>query len=148
MIDEYLKELTEALKRQQFWLRHSYDESVKITLKDTYLVSDFDTLETLTSRFARSIDFLVRKVWRAIDAAEFESQGTLIDVVNRAYKRGLFDNIDVVQQIKEIRNDVTHEYLNERLKELFSDVVKATPAMLDMMQRTMAYCEQQLLSEK
>ena len=147
MIDDYLKELTEALKRQQFWLKHSYDESVKIALNGVYLVSDVDTLETLTSRFARSIDFLVRKVWRAIDAVEFESQGTLIDVVNRAHKRGLFDDIDVVQQIKEIRNDVTHEYLNERLKELFADVVKTTPALLDLMQRTIAYCEQQLGGE-
>ena len=144
MIDDYLRELTEALKRQQFWLQHSFDESIKIELNGVYQVSDFDTLETLTSRFARSIDFLVRKVWRAIDAAEFESQGTLIDVVNRAHKRGLFDDIDVVQQIKEIRNDVTHEYLNERLKELFADVVKTTPALLDLMQRTIAYCEQQL----
>jgi len=147
MIDDYLKELTEALKRQQFWLQHSFDESIKIELNGVYQVSDFDTLETLTSRFARSIDFLVRKVWRAIDAAEFESQGTLIDVVNRAHKRGLFDDIDVVQQIKEIRNDVTHEYLNERLKELFADVVKTTPALLDLMQRTIAYCEQQLSGE-
>ncbi|NOY23680.1 MAG: hypothetical protein GXO70_09270 [Acidobacteria bacterium] len=147
MIDEYLKELVEALKRQQFWLKHSYDESIKIGLKDTYAVMEFDTLETLTSRFARSIDFLVRKVWRAIDEAEFESQGTLIDVVNRAHKRKLFDNEDVIQQIKEIRNDVAHEYLNERLKELFSDVVKTTPAMLDMMQRTIAYCEQLLSGE-
>jgi len=147
MIDDYLRELTEALKRQQFWLQHSFDESIKIELNGVYQVSDFDTLETLTSRFARSIDFLVRKVWRAIDAAEFESQGTLIDVVNRAHKRGLFDDIDVVQQIKEIRNDVTHEYLNERLKELFADVVKTTPALLDLMQRTIAYCEQQLSGE-
>ena len=147
MIDDYLKELTEALKRQQFWLQHSFDESIKIELNGVYQVSDFDTLETLTSRFAKSIDFLVRKLWRAIDAAEFESQGTLIDVVNRAHKRGLFDDIDVVQQIKEIRNDVTHEYLNERLKELFADVVKTTPALLDLMQRTIAYCEQQLSGE-
>ncbi len=147
MIDDYLKELVEALKRQQFWLKHSYDESVKIDLKETYSVREFDTLETLTSRFARSIDFLVRKVWRAIDEAEFESQGTLIDVVNRAHKRKLFDDESVVQQIKEIRNDVAHEYLNERLKGLFSDVVKTTPAMLEMVQRTVDYCEQ-LLNEK
>ena len=147
MINDYLIELTEALKRQQFWLSHSYDESAKIDLNRAYQVSDVDTLETLTSRFARSIDFLVRKVWRAIDAAEFESQGTLIDVVNRAHKRGLFDDMDVVQQIKEIRNDIAHEYLNERLKELFADVVKATPALLNLIQRTITYCEQQL-SEK
>jgi len=148
MILDYLKELAEALKRQQFWLQHSFDESSGIEMRQDYTVPDFDTLEMLTSRFARSIDFLVRKVWRAIDEAEFEPQGTLIDVINRAHKRGLFDDTDIVQQIKQIRNDVAHEYLNERLKELFADVVTYTPAMLDMMQRTMLYYERHLLSEK
>ena len=148
MIHEYLKDLAEALKRQQFWLQHSYDESSGIKIKQDYTVPDFDTLEMLTSRFARSIDFLVRKVWRAIDEAEFESQGTLIDVINRAHKRGLFDDAEIVQQIKQIRNDVAHEYLNERLKELFADVVRYTPAMLDMIRRTIVYYEQHFLSEK
>ena len=148
MNSDYMKELTEALKRQRFWLKHSYDDSVKIGIKEDYTIPEFDTLETLTSRFARSIDFLVRKVWRAIDTAEFEYQGTLIDVVNRAHKRTLFDHIEDVQQIKEIRNDVAHEYLNERLQKLFSDVVKTTPSLLDIMQRTITYCEEYLVRKQ
>ena len=46
-------------------------------------------MENLTSRFSRTIDLIVNKVFRSIDYVELEDSGTLIDVVNRAEKREL-----------------------------------------------------------
>jgi len=99
----------ELLHKQLFWLEHSYSLSKNISIKDEYTLEEFDTLETLCSRFSRSIDFLVRKVFRSLDDVEFESQGTLIDVVNNAHKRELFEDISVIREIKDIRNEIAHE---------------------------------------
>jgi uncharacterized protein YjgD (DUF1641 family) len=95
----------------------------------------------LCSRYARTIDFLVRKVFRCLDDVEFENQGTLIDVVNHAHKRGLFEDIESIRQIKDIRNEIVHEYLDEALQSVFSDVLKTVPELIAIGRNTLAYVE-------
>jgi len=130
------------LEKQLFWLNHSFDEVQKVGLKSEYEVSEFDSYENLCSRFSRMIDFLVRKIFRSIDEVEFENQGTLIDTVNHAHKRGLFENIDVVRQIKDLRNEIAHEYIDDALQDLFEDIVKFTPVLIEMAETTLKYTQQ------
>ena len=84
-----LEENIRLLQKQMNWLEISYKECKEIGLKSNYSIDEFGRFETLCSRFSRSIDFLIRKFLRTLDAYEFETQGTLVDVVNRAHKRGL-----------------------------------------------------------
>ena len=107
---ENLQTNIDSLEKQIFWLDLSINECQEIGIKKEYSTDEFGRFETLCSRFARSIDFLVRKVWRSIDDYEFMQQGTLIDVVNNAHKRELFDDIDEIHMIKEIRNEIVYEY--------------------------------------
>ncbi len=139
---EYLLENRILLEKQLFWLNHSFDEVQKIGLKPKYEVSEFDSYENLCSRFSRMIDFLVRKIFRSIDAVEFENQGTLIDTVNHAHKRGLFENIDSVRQIKDLRNEIAHEYIDDALQDLFEDIVRLTPFLIEMAETTLKYTQQ------
>ena len=131
----------ELLEKQLFWLEHSYSLTKNISLKDEYTLEEFDALETLCSRFSRSIDFLVRKVFRSIDDVEFESQGTLIDVVNNAHKRELFEDINIIREIKDIRNEIAHEYIEEGMKDFFEDVLKFTPELICIINNTTQYCK-------
>ena len=94
MIKEKLLQDKELLIKQLRWIEISFNECKKIGIKDNYTIDEFGKFETLCSRYSRGIDFLIRKIFRTIDAYEFENQGTLIDVVNNAHKRGLFDDID------------------------------------------------------
>jgi len=130
------------LEKQLFWLNHSFEEVQNIGLKPEYEVSEFDSYENLCSRFSRMIDFLVRKIFRSIDAVEFENQGTLIDTVNHAHKRGLFENIDVVRQIKDLRNEISHEYIDDALQDLFEDIIKLTPFLIEIAETTLKYTQQ------
>ncbi len=130
------------LEKQLFWLNHSFDEVQKVGLKSEYEVSEFDSYENLCSRFSRMIDFLVRKIFRSIDEVEFENQGTLIDTVNHAHKRGLFETIDSVRQIKDLRNEIAHEYIDDALQDLFEDIVKFTPVLIEMAETTLKYTQQ------
>ncbi len=59
-------------------------------------------IEIVCSRFSRSIDFLLRKIFHSIDDYEFVNQGTLLDVFNNAHKRGLFDNLEEFRIMKDL----------------------------------------------
>ena len=131
-----LEENIRLLQKQMNWLEISYKECQNIGLKQTYTIDEFGKFETLCSRFSRSIDFLIRKFLRTLDAYEFETQGTLIDVVNRAHKRGLFDDIEEIRTIKDIRNTIVHEYIEDALKEVFEEVLCYTPKLLAFMSNT------------
>jgi hypothetical protein len=143
-----LQENISALKKQLEWLQYSYEKSKKIGIKETYLPEEFDIFETLSSRFARSIDFLVRKVFRSLDDVEFEKQGTLIDVVNNAHKRGLFESENQIRLLKNIRNDIAHEYVDEGLKNLFGDILEQTPLLISIIKNSIEYSSRYLLSNE
>lgn len=136
MTDAYLQKNIEALKKQRFWLLHSYGLCLKTGIKESYTLEETDSFETLCGRFARTIDFLIRKVFRSIDAVEFDTQGTLIDTVNRAHKRGIFENMEEITQLRDIRNEIVHEYIDEALLEIFEDVLTLTPNLIKIVDNT------------
>lgn len=135
------------LEKQLFWLDYSYQQTQAVDLEKSLTIDEINHLENLCSRFSRSIDFLIRRVFRSIDAAEFENQGTLIDVVNNAHKRLLFDNIDTIRTLKELRNEIVHEYMDDGLTKLFADVVKLSPELINIINNTLAYGKRLLASQ-
>jgi uncharacterized protein YutE (UPF0331/DUF86 family) len=80
-------------------------------------------------------------VFRCIDDVEFETQGTLIDTVNRAHKRNLFGNLDEIKLIKDLRNEIVHEYVESNLPELFEEVLENTPKLIKIIETTIQYVE-------
>lgn len=137
---QILKENKQALESQYYWLERSYLICKKLANKNNYQPEEMDALETLCARFARSIDYLIRKVFRSIDDVEFENQGTLIDVVHNAEKRGLIESTEKMRLIKEIRNEIVHEYIQEEIQNHFSDVLINTEYVLKIIKNTIEYC--------
>jgi predicted house-cleaning noncanonical NTP pyrophosphatase (MazG superfamily) len=127
------------LEKQLFWLDISYTQCSHIGIKDRYTVEEFGYFETLCSRYSRGIDFLIRKIFRTLDEYEFENQGTLIDVVNHAHKRNLFQSIDQLRLMKDMRNSIAHEYIEDHLVEFFADVLEYTQCLMTIMQNTQEY---------
>lgn len=134
-----------SLEKQLVWLQHSFDETRQMGLKIQYSLKEYDSFENLCSRYARTIDFLVRKVFRSLDDVEFETQGTLVDVVNRAHKRGLFERIEDIRHMKDLRNEISYEYMDDALQRLFGDVLTWTPVLLDMANNTLNYIDTQAI---
>lgn len=123
------------------WLQRSFTICSGVGVKENYTEEEYDALETLTSRFARVSDIIIQKVFRSIDAVEFENQGTLIDVVNRAHKRGFFESVEKIREIRELRNSIAHEYIQECLADIFADVLKLTPELFNMVVQMKNYCK-------
>lgn len=141
MMKEKLLQDNELLKKQLFWIQTSYDECKIIGIKKNYEVDEFGKLETLCSRYSRGIDFLIRKIFRTLDEYEFENQGTLVDVVNNAHKRELFDNIDELRIMKDIRNTIVHEYIEDNLVEIFGEVLEVTAKLIKIINNTISYIQ-------
>jgi uncharacterized protein YutE (UPF0331/DUF86 family) len=136
---EHLAQVLEQLQAGLGWLRRSYEQVTAVGIKDSYTPDEYDKFENLTSRYARVVDLLVNKVLRSLDAVELQEPGTLIDSANRAVSRGLIDSVDSLRRLKDLRNDIAHEYLTEDLTDLFEEVLETTPQLLSLAERVQQY---------
>ena len=139
MMQEKLSTDLKLLEKQIFWLEISYKQCSEIGIKKEYSIDEFGYFETLCSRYSRGIDFLIRKIFRTLDEFEFENQGTLVDVVNNAHKRNLFQDIEHLRLMKDMRNTIVHEYIEDHLVDVFADVLEYTKSLMDIMENTQKY---------
>ncbi|MBF0351791.1 MAG: hypothetical protein HQM11_12230 [SAR324 cluster bacterium] len=135
ILHEHLLKLKEAVH----WLNRSYGICLDLLNKEIYSEEDYDHLEALTSRFSRLSDLLLQKIFRSLDEVEFQDRGTLIDVMNRMHKRALIDSVDQVRLIRELRNQIAHEYERTNLIELFQMTMSLIPNLQKIVQNTEAY---------
>ena len=143
MTASYLAEQLDAARRAGDALQASLDRLAgDLPLPEELTQDQQVELEALTARFARLADILLQKVFRAIDAAELEDEGSLIDRLNRAEKRGLVDSAADWRQIRELRNQVAHEYVLADLRELFDAALKHAPTLLETLERCQAHAPQ------
>jgi hypothetical protein len=129
------------LEKQLSWINISFEECTEIGIKKDYSIDEFGRFETLCSRYSRGIDFLIRKIFRTLDEYEFENQGTLVDVVNNAHKRGLFKDVQELRIMKDVRNSIVHEYIEDELTEMFEEVLTYTKVLITIINTTLTYME-------
>jgi len=141
---DILRENINVLNLSADWVQYSYNQTSAIELKTKYATEEFDKLENLTSRYARTTDMLVNKVLRSIDTVESEDIGTIIDTMNRAEKRGIVSSAELLHTIKDLRNNIVHEYKISEITRFFADVKKYTPLLLDIIKNVNVYCEKYL----
>jgi uncharacterized protein YutE (UPF0331/DUF86 family) len=138
---DVLCENLNSLNKSAEWVRWSYERTKRIEKKDDYSADEFAQFEVLTSRYARTADMLVNKVLRSIDTVELEDIGTIIDIINRAEKRGIVSSAELLHIIKDLRNNIAHEYKIAEITRFFIDVQKYTPLLLEIIQNVNLYCE-------
>ncbi len=121
-------------------LLYSYEHRPELRAdREQYDDEEWEHWDALTARFARLTDILTQAVFRAIDLAEFQPAGTFIDRLNRAEKRGHIRSVYEWKEIREIRNQIAHEYASDRLLLLLGDVLRHTPEVLAYVERLGAY---------
>lgn len=136
----YLEECLAELERSLRHLEYSANACACRASDPTAL--DEETLvmvEAFTSRFARVVDLMSKRVLRAIDQFEMYEAGTLLDVANRAEKRGLIDSVDWLRELKDTRNRISHDYAGDILPEILVYCQEELPAMLASCRRIIAY---------
>ena len=96
-------------------------------------------IEAFTSRFARVVDLMSKRVLRSMDQFEMYEAGTLLDVANRAEKRGVIESVDWLRELKDTRNQISHDYAGDRLPEILVYCREELPALLETCKRIRVY---------
>ena len=138
---EILKQNLADLQEVNKWLVHSYQICERLRDKSNLKVPEYDAIESFLSRYARICDLLLRKAFRSIDAFELERSGTMLDVLNRAEKRGLIDSSEQAREWTELRNQIVHDYAHHDFHSIFHDALDFIPQILTALKKTQRYCE-------
>jgi hypothetical protein len=134
-LDEYLTILDKSLVA----LEYSYDKCNAIGEKEDYDLEQQESFEALTSRFARTSDILTQKVFKSLFILLQEDMKTFIDMANFLEKLEIVDKADDLLNIREIRNQIAHEYVEPDVKSLFRDVLHFVPQLKNIINNVKAY---------
>ena len=141
ILEQNLRELAEA----RVHLDYSFHQVEALRADQSPTESQLDSMEAFTSRFSRSVDLLTNKVLRALDRVEMQHSGTLLDVVNRAEKRGFVESADQLREMKDVRNIIAHDYAGKRLPEIHAFCVQQKPIFDAICDRVIVHCQQLVL---
>jgi hypothetical protein len=101
-----------------------------------------ESAEAFTGRFARSVDLPVNKVLRSLDRLELKTEGTLLDVINRAEKRGLIDRGEELREMKDVRNMIAHDYAGTKAAEILAYCRDQKSCFDEICNRVVTYAQQ------
>jgi len=116
-------------------LRYSSERAAKAMplLHQPLTPEQLETLEAMGARFARMSDMLVQKLFRAIDALELVDEGSMIDRLNRMEKRGIIGKAEDWIEIRQIRNQIAHDYVLKDLLSLYQSIYRHYPFLFQAM---------------
>ena len=134
-LDEHLA----LLHKSVIALDYSYDKCRAIGEKEEFDLEQQESFEALTSRFARTSDILTQKVFKSLFMLLQEDMKTIIDMANFLEKLEIVDNADNFLNIREIRNQIAHEYVEPDVKSLFIDVLHYVPQLKNIINNVKAY---------
>ena len=118
-----------SLEKSMDALSYSYDKCGDIGEKREYSLEEQEKFEALTSRFARTSDILTQKVFKTLFILIHENVKTIIDAANLLEKLEIIERADDLLNIRELRNQIAHEYQETELNSLFMDVLKYVPEL-------------------
>ncbi len=134
-------------KKSLYWLEKVQEKVRDINIKNFQNLNeeDLEKIEVLSSRFSRAVDMLINRILRGIDILELENLGTKLDIVIRAEKRGFVDSYETLITMKDLRNELAHEYVGERLISKLDEVKEFSEKLIEIGNRVIEYGERELL---
>jgi len=139
-LDENLK----VLERSLDTLLYSYEKCRAIGTKSSYAPDEQEVFEALTARFARTADILTQKAVRSLFVLLQENIKTIIDAANLSEKLEIVETADELLHIRELRNQIAHEYVNADLGELFKDVLRYVPELEKITGRLIKFAQSEI----
>ncbi len=134
-IDAHLADIEKAVDA----LTYSRDKCRSIDQLNENDLEVMESFEALAARFARASDLLTQKVLKSLFIILQEEAPTLIDRVNFLAKLKIIPSADTLLNIREIRNQIAHEYVTEDIKSLYQDIIDYTPALIETIKHLKLY---------
>lgn len=105
-----LEEHMEALRESVKWLKRSYEICQKLNAPSEDDPEAMDAFESLTARFGRTTDILFNKVFKSIVFLKEQEYKSWLDMMFFLQKQGILEDVSNARYLKELRNDIVHEY--------------------------------------
>ena len=102
-------------------------------------VEQRESCEALTSRFARLSDLLVQRLFRTLDQVELADDGTILDRLARAEKRGIIAAVEEWRELRGLRNQIAHDYLIESSDRVLTEAYRRSPVLTDTVEKIAGY---------
>ena len=123
-------------------LQQSREKTHLLLQQSEFSFEELESIDSLTSKFSRTSDIYLQKVLRSIWMLLREDTAPLIDLLNRAEKLMIIVSAEELLQMRDIRNQIAHEYLPEAVPELASAVVVMTTLLQKNIERTEHFLSQ------
>jgi hypothetical protein len=99
--------------------------------KENYSFEELESFDSLTSKFNRTSDIFTQKVLRTIWMLLHEPFVPFIDMVNKGEKMMIIHSADTIIEIRDLRNQIAHEYIPEAIRDLVPEVIELTPCLIE-----------------
>lgn len=129
---QLLSEELDLLEKAVDTLILSMDKCKMILSKEgDYSFENLESFDSLTSKFGRTSDILTQKVLRTIWMLLHEPFVPFIDFMNQAEKIRLIKSAEMMIEIRDLRNQITHQYIPEAINELVPEVIELSAALIE-----------------
>jgi hypothetical protein len=132
----------DLLQRSLKSLEQSKEKTHQSLQQSEFSFEEMESIDSLTSKFSRTSDIYLQKVLRSIWMLLREDTVPLIDLLNRAEKLMIIVSAEELLQMRDIRNQIAHEYLPEAVPELASEVVVMTILLQKNIEQTERFLRQ------
>lgn len=89
-----------------------------------------ESLDALSSKFSRLSDIYTQKVLKTIVFVLREDAPSFLDRMNLCEKLGIVPSAEEMIAIRDLRNTIAHEYLNENLVEIYMEIIRLSDTLL------------------
>ena len=135
MVEHLKKLLTDQIALMRAAVQVLDESRIRVSafanrLDSELTMSERESCEALTSRFARLNDFLLQRVFRTLDQIELADEAAL-DRLQRAEARGLISSAERWRELRLLRNAIAHEYLIESVDRVLRESLIAAPELIE-----------------
>jgi hypothetical protein len=121
----------ELLQSSVNTLQLSVQKCQVIGIKESYTFEELESFDSLTSKFNRTSDIFTQKVLRTIWMLLHEPFAPFIDMMNNCEKIGILQSADQMIEIRDLRNQIAHEYLPDAIRELVPECIELSANLLE-----------------
>ncbi len=120
------------------WFEKSLEKVKRI---DHFDEESFELIESFLARFARTIDMFINKMLQGLDILELEDTTRCLDIVILAEKQGFVEDYLFLVELKNLRNELAYEYIEEEIVKKAKEVERVTSQLLDVVKNFLEYVD-------
>ena len=109
--------------------------------KESYTFEELESFDSLTSKFNRTSDLFTQKVLRTVWMLLHEPFAPFIDMMNNGEKMKILQSADQLIEIRDLRNQIAHEYLPDAIRELVPEVIELSANLIENIETCKVFLE-------